>query len=168
MLTKNSFSPEEWAAVRDLPHLVGFAALVAGSSGLGTLKESMAIAKSMIEGQASDQPLVRELTNRAEMQDAQKSVRATLGSPDAKIDSPARLRGLALERVTAGMATIDAKGSPDESSALRQWLYGLADKVTKAAKEGGFLGFGGTRVSEDEQAFLSDLRKALHIQVGSA
>jgi len=51
---------------------------------------------------------------------------------------------------------------------VRRWLYGIADKVANAAKEGGFLGFGGTRVSEDEQAFLTDLRTALKIQVGRA
>jgi hypothetical protein len=85
MLTKNDFSPADWNTLRDMPHLVGFATLLAGSSGLGTVKESMAIAQGIIEGQSSNVALIRDLTNRVEMQEAQTSIRDTLGGLDAKI-----------------------------------------------------------------------------------
>jgi len=166
MLTKNDFSSADWNTLRDVPHLVGLATLVAGSSGLATVKESMALAQGIMEGQSSDVALVRDLTNRVEMQQAQSSVRETLGSLD-KNASKDQMQNLALERVTAAMSLLDAKASPGEASAVRQWVYGIAEKVAKSAREGGFLGFGGTQVSEEEQAFLTELRKALQPEVGT-
>jgi hypothetical protein len=40
-------------------------------------------------------------------------------------------------------------------------LSKVADNAANAAKEGGFLGFGGTRVSAPEQAFLDELKAVL-------
>jgi len=167
MLTKNDLSPTDWNILRDVPHLVGFATLLAGSSGLGTVKESLAIAQGIIEGQSSNVALIRDATNRTEMEAAQTSIRETLGGLDANV-SKDRLKSLALERVTGAMSVLDKSASSEEASAFRQWLYGIAEGVAKAAKEGGFLGFGGTRVSEDEQSFLTELRTALHLQAGTA
>ena len=63
MLTKNDFTSTDWNMLRDLPHWVGFGVLMAGSSGLGTVKETMAIAQGIVEGQSSDVPLIRDITN---------------------------------------------------------------------------------------------------------
>lgn len=165
MLTKNDFSSQDWMVLRDLPHWVGFATLLAGASGLGTVKESMAIAQGIVEGQASSVPLIRDLTNRAEMEGAQNSIKETLGGWDARVAKDL-LKKLTLDRVSGALLLLRSKGSPEEISAFRQWLYGVAEKVANAAKEGGFLGFGGTRVSEEEQAFLTELKTAL--QAGPA
>lgn len=163
MLTKNNFAGADWNTLRDTPHLVGFATLLSGASGLGTVKESIAIAQGIIEGQTSSIPLIRDLSNRAEIQAAQESLRSTLGGLEANVPKE-RLRSLALERVGAATSLLDsAGGSQEETTAYRQWLYGLAEKVAKAAKEGGFLGIGGTWVSEEEQAFLAELRTALQL-----
>jgi hypothetical protein len=167
MLTKNDFSPADWNTLREVPHVVGFATLLAGSSGLGTVKESLAIAQGIMQGQSSNVALIRDLTNRTEMEAAQTSIRETLGGLDAKI-SEDRLKTLALERVAAATSILDKSASSEEGGAFRQWLYGIAEGVAKAAKEGGFLGFGGTRVSEPEQAFLTELKTALHLQAGTA
>ena len=162
MLTKNDFLTTDWNTLQEVPHLVGLATLLAGASGVGTVKESIAIAQGIMEGQSSDVPLVRDLTNRVTMQEAQRSIRDRLGELDAKT-SKDRLKSLALERVAAMMSLLDQKGTAEEASAVSQWLYGLAEKVANSAKEGGFLGFGGTQVSEDEQVFLTELRTALRL-----
>ena len=47
-------------------------------------------------------------------------------------------------------ALIDKKAKPDEAQGFKQWLVAVTQKVAEAAKEGGFLGFGGTQVSEQE------------------
>src|SRR5689334_6889395 len=84
MLTKNDFTLAEWATLRDTPSLVGFATLMAGASGLGTLKESMAIAQGVMENQKSDVPFIRDLSSRAEMEAAQGSMRETFGTAGGK------------------------------------------------------------------------------------
>jgi hypothetical protein len=46
-------------------------------------------------------------------------------------------------------------------AAWTQWLQKLSVKVSEAATEGGFFGFGGTLVNEAEKAALSEIQKAL-------
>src|SRR5262249_20863190 len=43
MATKTDFAASDWNTLRDTPYLVGFATLLAGSSGLGTVKELIAL-----------------------------------------------------------------------------------------------------------------------------
>jgi hypothetical protein len=43
-------------------------------------------------------------------------------------------------------------------------LYGIPEKVSNAAREGGCLRFGGTSVSEGEQSFLIQLRDTLQLK----
>src|SRR6516225_6019788 len=75
MLTKNDFAASDWNTLRDTPYLVGLATMLAEPSGLGTLKESIAIAVGIAENQSSEIPLIRDLTSRPEMEAAQTSLR---------------------------------------------------------------------------------------------
>ncbi len=61
-------------------------------------------------------------------------------------------------------ALIEKKSKP-EAQGFNQWLVSVAQKVSEAAKEGGFLGFGGTRVSEQEAATIKELSAALGVVV---
>jgi hypothetical protein len=60
-----------------------------------------------------------------------------------------------------GAAAIVAAKAPDEAAAFRKLVAEVAEKVAAAGKEGGFLGFGATRVSEAESAALRQIREAL-------
>lgn len=164
MLTKNDFSADDWAVLRETPHFVGVATMLAGASGLGTIKESIAAAQTVMEGQSSEVPLLRDLSNREEVMAAQGALRnlvGTLGSDASK----EKIQDLALERVRAALGLLASKASPEETQAFRTWLSTVGEKVAKAAREGGFLGFGGTQVSEGEQAFLASLSTALQESV---
>ena len=46
---------------------------------------------------------------------------------------------------------------------FKRWIYANAEKVANAASEGGFLGFGGVKVSEKEKATLAQLSAALKL-----
>jgi hypothetical protein len=163
MLTKNDFSAADWNTLRDSQYLVGLATLMAESSGLGTIKESIALAQGIIENQASSVPLIRDLTSRAEMEAAQGGLRQRFGGPEAKPTKDS-LQRLALEQVRTSVSLINDKASADESDAYRKLIYGVAEKVANAASEGGILGFGGKRVSSGEQSFLDELRNALQLE----
>ena len=58
------------------------------------------------------------------------------------------------------MATVAAK-QPGEAQALAGYLRGIAQAVAEAAKEGGFLGFGGKPISDAEHATLAQIDAAL-------
>jgi hypothetical protein len=46
-------------------------------------------------------------------------------------------------------------------------LGGIAEKIANASKEGGFLGFGGERVSEGERVFIGKLNELLGVTPGA-
>jgi hypothetical protein len=57
--------------------------------------------------------------------------------------------------------------APADADAFKTWLQHIAADAAEAANEGGFMGFGGVRVSEAEKATLSDLSSALGIKTAS-
>ena len=163
MLTKNDFSVTDWVTLRDSPYLVGLATLMAGSSGLGTIKESIAIAQGVMENQTSAFAFIRDSTGRAEMEAAHASLRTMFsGSEDKR--SKETVQRVALEQVRKSLSLLSGTASTEETDAWRKMLYGIAEKVANAAREGGFLGFGGTLVSEGEQSFLNQLRDTLQLE----
>ncbi|HMS85322.1 MAG TPA: hypothetical protein PKD12_16895 [Nitrospira sp.] len=162
MAGKASFSPDEWSTLRDTPHLVAAAAMIVGNSGLGTIKEGYATAKSILEAQQSPNGLIKELASRGEIEEAQKSIRNQIELTDPE-GSKAKLRTQALAKSTAALKLLATKGESGDMDAYKDWLIQIADAVTKAAKEGGILGIGGERVSAGEQAFLKDLSTSIQI-----
>lgn len=163
MVTKNDFSSADWNTLRDTQYLVGFAAVLAGSSGFGTFKELFAVSQGIMENQSSNLALIRDLTATSEMQAAQSSLKRSLGDTQAK-PSPEELRQRTLEQARSSLAILESKAGPEEIDAYRRLLYGIAEKVANAAREGGFLGFGGTLVSEGEQSFLDALRSTIQLE----
>ena len=171
MLTKNDFAASDWGTLRDTPYLVGLATLLAEPSGLGTIKESFAITMGLVKNQKSEIPLIRDLTSRPEMEAAQESLRNRFSERQSVLaGSPGGLskdvmRDLALEHAGSSMTLLSGKNaSPEEIDAYRKMLYGLAEMVANASREGGFLGFGGKAVSPAEQRFLDDLQNTIQFE----
>jgi hypothetical protein len=165
MADKARFTPEEWSALRDAPHLLSMAVASAGASGLlGTLKEAFSSSASLVEAMKSDAPLLRAISAKEELQAAQQELRATLGEVKSAGDFAAvrdRIAALALERARDAQQILARKGDPGEAQAYAEYLKSLAKRVADAAKEGGFLGFGGERVSAGERDLLAKLDGAL-------
>ena len=64
-------------------------------------------------------------------------------------------------RTKAGEIDLVAKkASPAEADAYRNMLVAIAQKAAEASKEGGFLGFGGVRVSDAVRALITEVRRA--------
>src|SRR5262249_1028227 len=108
MLTKNDFSAADWPTLRDSPYLVGFATLMAGSSGLGKIKESIALAQGVMENQTSAFAFIRDVSNSAEMEAAQGSLRKMFGGSESK-PSKETLQRLALEQVRKSLFLLAGK-----------------------------------------------------------
>jgi hypothetical protein len=67
----------------------------------------------------------------------------------------------ALTQVIAEATTAVKQRSPGELDAFRTAIRSIGKATAEAAKEGGFLGIGGTLVSEDEKAALAKIETAL-------
>ena len=162
MPTRTDFTPDQWQAIRNAPQLVAIATAAAGNSGLfGSLSEGMATASSIAEAARGEHALLREVFSKDEMRAAQDQIKALLKSSPDKTALNARLQQAATDSISAALLALSAKGNAADVDAYRAFLKGIGDKVAQASTEGGFLGFGGERVSEGERQFLSKLDAAL-------
>jgi len=162
MPAKTDFTTDQWQAIRNAPQLVALATAAAGNSGLfGSLSEGMATASSIAEAVRGDQPLLREVFDKDEMRAAQEQIRGMLKSVTDKSSLNSVLQGAAADAVRTALAALAAKGTKSDSDAFQSFLSGAADRVANASKEGGFLGFGGERISEGEREFIARLKSML-------
>ncbi len=161
MAKQDAFTAEEWTLLRLTPSLVAGGMAAADPSGLfSSLKESFAGAKGMAEAFKANSGL--------ELFTALAADRSIPGMPDPKTmlgegsreQQMQSLKNAVLERVNSAVSLVAAKASPAEAEAYKQMLLGVAQQAADASKEGGFLGFGGVRVSDKEKAFIAEVKAA--------
>jgi hypothetical protein len=127
----------------------------------GIAKEAFAVGRFLADStNAGGAEVVRSLADS--LKAAGFSGRPDL--PDLPPGDKAAARAAMIANIQKAVTAIAAK-SQTEADAYKQWIMVAAQKVAEAAKEGGFLGFGGTRVSSDEQAALTELSGALGLKV---
>lgn len=166
-----TFTEDELNLLASVPQLIGTAMAAASGSGLfGTGKEAFANAGAVLEGIKSypDNALIRQLLPdpAADRKAAVEKMSRTRDWTSARlkangVDSAEKLTRQVLEDARAAAALLDAKASPGEAQDYRSWTMAIAEKVANAATEGGFLGFGGERLSAPEKALLAQIREAL-------
>jgi hypothetical protein len=158
------------------------------SGPIGLVKEMMATVKTLQETSTSTTAgeLVKAISTdviesqqKKKDQKDQKDQDATGAQPDGdatsaetadnalqnmKIDAknPDEAKQKAVEGCVAA-ATIVTQKAPAEADEFKQWLMTIANRTAEAAKEGGFLGIGGTQVSDKEKAGLAALATALGV-----
>ena len=141
----------------------------AESSGLATVKELMESAKSYMAGLKAYpnnqiiQGILPNLEDRKEAMAQAKEFRekTLVRLKEKEVDSPEKIRSLLLEDAQTINTLLKEKASPEEAAEYKAWAMSVAENVARAAKEGGFMGFGGERVSEGEKALFADLGKVL-------
>jgi hypothetical protein len=145
MTTKAAFNAEDWSVVTNAPFLT--AMLVIAADRGGTVRESVAISRAYADARA---------------QDSGELLRAVLTTPPA-IDpataprTPEDLRREAPATLRQAVGILERHATEDEVVAYKRFVFSLADKVARAHREGGFLGLGGTEISEHEQEALDDI-----------
>ncbi|HUO55804.1 MAG TPA: hypothetical protein VMU18_13745 [Rhodoblastus sp.] len=164
MATKADFTPEEWQKVMGAPMLASLAVTFAEPSGLfGVLKESMAGSQALIE--AKNAPgaigLVKAIGDAmgelADRNAAKEGLQAELTGR-----TNAEMKAQALAALAEVGKIVDAK-APADAEAFKAWLKQVAERVAEAASEGGFLGFGGVKVSDAEKATIAEIAMALNV-----
>ena len=165
MTTIADFTAEEAQLLTETPFAVGMAVMMAGKSGLGTIKEATAVASSVMAGRQTytNDTLIQTLvsTLEAEAKEDRAATKAKV-NPFEKVP-PDQVLPIALERCRQTADLLAQKASSEEAANYRQWMLAVADKVANAAKEGDFLGIGGVRVSEPEKAVIQQISEALAI-----
>jgi hypothetical protein len=162
MANKASFTPEEWTKVMESVAVTGMAVTAAEPSGLwGMLKEALAGGAALAAAKAD--PNTNELVKAAIADYDTTEGRAAVQEALKKRFEGAEATDVvprSLETLRQASAILDAK-APTDAPAFKAWLNAVAAKVAEASTEGGFLGFGGVKVSEAEKATLADIAAAL-------
>jgi hypothetical protein len=164
MADKSTFTPEEWKLVLSSPMLAGLAVTIAEPSGIwGMLKESMASANALIAAgkDAKASPLMKALLADMETSEGRGIARDEVSS-GLKGKSPAEIKELVIAKLNQAGKILDAK-APNEAPVFKSWLKHVADQVAESASEGGVLGFGGTKVTDNEKATIAEVGKALNV-----
>lgn len=170
MNIQDNYSAEDWETINLLPSVVGAAAACSGTNGLfGMVKESMTNVQSMLGGvkMYPDNQLIRaispDMTDRqaakSKATQQRESFKAKMKNQDIKKRED--LVRVALDDAANIARILPAGANEQEVAEFKEWIYTIAQKVAESAKEGGFLGFGGTAVSMEEQRFLDDLKLTL-------
>ena len=161
MANKQNFTPEEWTKVLESTMLAGIAVSQADPSGLwGTLKEyfanKSALDPSKLAPDSSE--LIKAVIADFETDKGRSDLQKALSKRFADVTEPAQYVQRSLSSLREVSAILDA---PSDAAAFKAWLRGISQKVAEAGVEGGFLGFGGVKVSDAEKATLDDIAKAL-------
>ena len=149
MTTKADFNADEWATVVEAPVLAGMRVVQAGRG--GTIRESLAIGRVYAEA--------RQNQGDSELLDA-------LVSSAPAVD-PSRLQGggdiatVVGDRLREAVRLVREKGSIEEAQAYQQFIMRVGRTAAEAHKEGGFIGIGGKQVSDEEQAALNEIERAV-------
>ena len=164
MVNKTSFTLEEWKQLLQSPMLASMAVTAAEPSGLwGMLKESFAaggrLAKAKTDPAANE--LVKAVVTDFESGEGRSAARDGLQAR-LKGSKPGEAKEKAIDGLRQVAALLDAK-APNDAAAFKSWLQSIGQHVAEAAKEGGFLGFGGVQVSDAEKATLAEISSALRL-----
>lgn len=164
MTTKSDFSSAEWEILRDAPNLLVLAMAVADDSGFfGSIAEALAPSSAIHDALRGNNRLLRVLCEKDEMTASIDAIKSRAKAGDDFDRLQAYLRQEAIANARAAVALLRQKGAPEDVTAYRDFLIVLGESVANAAKEGGFLGIGGERISEHERTLLAELADAIGV-----
>jgi hypothetical protein len=143
MTTKAAFNAEEWTVLVNAPALTALLVIAADKG--GTVRETLAMSKAYAAAREQEHgPLLKEI----------------LATPPSVGPAPRNADDLRREAPTTlrrAIAILERLATDDEVVAYKRFVFGVADAVARAHREGGFLGIGGTEISEHEQAALDEI-----------
>jgi hypothetical protein len=151
---KSDFTAEQWDLLRKAPLFAGMIVMAASPSGpIGVLKESFAASAALRNGLDAAQG---ELTKLLAI-----DLRQNINVHKADSFDPDALRSEALAVCREVSVLLSQKATEQEASEFKTWLLSIAREVAQAAREGGFLGFGGVEITEAEASTIDQLEIAL-------
>lgn len=145
MTAKHEFNAEQWSVVVGAPLLTAMMVIAAEDG--GSVRETLAVTRAYAAAREShDGDLLG----------------AVLATPPATetVKQPRKREELhdeALAVLRQAVAILDRVATHDEVIEYMRFVYSLAETAARAHREGGFLGFGGTEISANEQAALDEI-----------
>jgi hypothetical protein len=161
-MKRNEFAPEQWRRLAQGPAMAAYLIMESDPSNpVGKAAETTAGIEAFREAIANPTtPVMTELFNEfgSATPDDLKKLMALESSGGLE-----QMRSKYLSDLRANLALVREKGGAADGEAYAKFVMHVAGKVANAAKEGGFLGFGGQEISKREAELLDQLRLSLGV-----
>ena len=163
------FTSQDWYTVLEGVGAVTGIIVVSDMSGpIGLTKEATAAADVLREDKWQT-PFIAALRTEvmAATKERQDELKQIAEAKQAEMKGQKMDRGQAmqmgLDTIKSSVAFVEEKLGAESAAEFKLVLAEIAQKTAEAAKEGGFLGMGGTLVSKGEQAALEQINAALGV-----
>lgn len=165
MSNKDSYTAEEWSAIVSAPMLAGSYISMSDIGITSLFSEASAMVKAATQGEIPDgaSDLIGDIVAGIKEQAEKKEKIQMPELTDEQKKDPAAAKAALLQGIAAATNAVSAKGTGAEAAGYKQWIMGVANATAEAGKEGGFLGIGGTRVSDAEKAALAEISAAMGV-----
>jgi hypothetical protein len=172
MSLKDMFSAEEWNNLTNAPLAAGLYISNGEPHPFHMLEDMMAMSKAVHDADSSIylNPLIREIleeklgTERYDIIPATEQIlrdnKPPMPSSELESNAGKAKPEKNLEIIRRAGAAV-ARMPGQDADEYKRWVMSVAQKVAEASKEGGFLGFGGKRVSEEEKTSLREIAEAI-------
>lgn len=156
------FDPQEWELLRQAPVWVSAALTAVSPNGaLGMARELTALANAVQQAAARypSNRLINALFDDMSLLTSQSEQVVEVGGQ--MTSEEAEKRAVELCRKTGEL--VEQKVTPQEAREYKEMVLFLAQKIAEGAMEGGILGVGAKKVSENEQRVLREISSALQV-----
>ncbi len=160
MTIKTEYTNEEWTQLLQAPGAAGIYIMMSDPSFVvGSMKEAFAVSGSILDKEkGNNSELLTALL--ADFREKEMAKQAQLKFDKKDLNT---IKQTASDVLKQAARILDNKATPEESAEIKGWLSDLSVRAANAAKEGGFLGFGGTKVSENEKVALQEISDKLGV-----
>ena len=160
-MTQPAWTPEDKTLLIRTIVMCGISvALSKTDSNRTTFNELGAIARHFLDiARSTENPFLKAVADEKDAAELRNLAEQFTSDPSTlKLQD---IRPFALRRCDELAEVLEAKATPHQAGEVKQAILDTCQRVAEESKEGGFLGFGGVRVSPEEAATLAEVRRAL-------
>lgn len=171
MSVLSDYTQDEIEKLMASPLLVSMYVMGSSLSGpIGLVQEMMAGVETALKAGKSAAPgtLFADLWSEQNMKAQQDKMQQETKESTKGAQNMDQAKAQMKADITAATNILRQKGSPDEVTAFQNLMVDVAQNVANAAKEGGFMGIGGTQVNDAEKQALADIRTAVGLDAPAA
>jgi hypothetical protein len=156
-----TFTDSEWNMLMNAPEVAAFyISLASPSSMFGIVKEMMASTNQIVDA-------IQHSSGNALVDEVASDIKTRIDQ-GIKIESPIlngipETRGKLCLQFFRDLSALLALKAATDGDGYKKWIFEAAIETANAAKEGGFLGFGGEKVNAAELDALKEIALALGV-----
>jgi hypothetical protein len=164
MSTLSDYTQDQVEKLMAAPMLISMYIMGSSLSGpVGLVKEMMAGVETAMQTakDAAPDSVMGALFSEENMKAQQSKMQQETSESTQGAENMDQAKEKMLGQVKEAVGIIMEKGTPAEIAAYKRLMVAVAENVAHAAKEGGFMGIGGTLVNDAEKTAISDIQAAV-------